>query len=158
MYKKLLNQVKKNKKELNDLYLDMNNDYVKKALQICGFKGSKSERLAVLRRMVDLKTDPLLLEFKKRKYSADKIIKLRDEMYDYTVLLHEGLHRNLVLKINEDKIVGEFDAALIGGVHKIGLMLNKIQKKWQHIVVDTNNKKFASMSDPYKFIKDNELF
>ena len=158
MYKKLLDQVKKNKKELNDLYLDMNNDYVKRALQICGFKGSKSERLAVLRRIVDLKTDPLLLEFKKRGFSDDKIIKLRDEMYDYAVLIHEGNHRRLVLKINQEKLLGEFDTALVNGVHKIGLIFNKLQKKWHHRVVDVNNKKFASMSDTYKFIKDNKLY
>lgn len=158
MYKNLLDYVKASKKELNDLYLDMSNDYVKKALEICGFKGSKTECLAVLRRIVDLKTDPLLLEFKKHKFSDEKILKLRDDMYDYAVLMHEGIHRNLVLKINNEKLIGEFDTALINGVHKIGLVLNQIQKEWQHLVIDTNHKKFASMKDPYKFIKDNKLY
>ena len=157
-YKKLLQYSDENQKIINDLYKNQDNDYVKKALEICGFKGSESEKIAVLRRIVDLKTDPLLTELKKKNYSEDKILKIRDEMYDFVSLIHENSHRNLILKAVDNKILNEFNLALISGVHKIGLILNKIQKQWQHIVIDKNSKIFASMSNPFEFIEKNELY
>lgn len=157
-YKKLLEYSDENQKIINNLYKNPDNDYVKKALEICGFKGNESEKIAILRRIVDLKTDPLLTELKKKNYSDEKILKIRDEMYDFTALIHENSHRNLILKATDNKILSEFNLALINGVHKIGLIMNKIQKSWQHVVIDKNSKIFASMSDPFKFIEKNELF
>ncbi|CZE47207.1 invasion protein CiaB [Campylobacter geochelonis] len=157
-FKKLLEYVNENKNELNELYEDLENDYVKKGLEICKFKGTKSQRIAILRRIVDLKVDPLLQEFKKAKYDEKLTLELRDKMYDFTALIHEGLHRKLITKATNNKILSEYNLALIAGVHKIGLVINKMQKEWQHIVIDENSKKFAKMPSARKFIQDNELY
>ena len=46
-YKKLLQYSDENQKIINDLYKNQDDDYVKKALEICGLKGSESEKIAV---------------------------------------------------------------------------------------------------------------
>lgn len=157
-YKKLLELVEENREKLNSLYQKQDSDYVKRGLEICGFKGNKSEKMAILRRIVDLKTDPLLIELKKKNLDDDKIKEIRDEMYKYTALIHESLHRNLVNKAIEFKILSEFNLALLNGVHKIGLVFNKAQLEWQHKVIDENLQKFKTIKNPQKFIKDNALY
>ncbi|PSM52256.1 invasion antigen B [Campylobacter blaseri] len=158
-FNKLLTYANENKKELSALYDDLDNDYIKKASDICGFKNpTKAQKIAILRRIVDLKVDPLLNELEKKGYSEDEILNLRDEMFDFTALVHENLHRNLILKAKENRVLNEFNLALIDGVHKIGLVMNKLQKEWQHSVVDKNVKKFSKMSSPKEFIKENKLY
>lgn len=157
-YSKFLEFVEENRQKLNAFYKDLDNDYVKKGLQICGFKGSKSEKMAVLKRIVDLKTDSLLVELKKKNLSEEKIIKIRDEMFKYTALIHEDIHRNLVNKATDFKVLSGFNLALINGVHKIGLIFNRLQPKWQRRVIDENLAKFKAMKNPHKFIKDNALY
>ncbi|QKF64109.1 invasion protein CiaB [Campylobacter corcagiensis] len=157
-YSKFLEFVEENRQKLNALYKDLDNDYVKKGLQICDFKGSKSEKMAVLRRIVDLKTDPLLIELKKKNLSKEKSIEIRDKMFKYTALIHENMHRNLVNKAMDFKVLSSFNLALINGIHKIGLIFNKLQPLWQQRVIDENSFKFKAMKNPYKFIKDNALY
>ncbi|NLY03873.1 MAG: invasion protein CiaB [Campylobacter sp.] len=157
-YSKFLELVENNREKLNSLYGDLKNDYIKKGLEICGFKGSKSERMAVLMRIVNLKTDPLLIELKKKNLSEKKVVEIRDEMFKYTALIHENLHRNLISEATKRRILSEFDLALLNGVHKIGLIFNKAQLLWQHRVIDENSTKFATISNARKFISENKLY
>ena len=161
-YEKLNLLVEESKAVLNALYKDLDNDFVKKGLKICGFSGRKSQKVAILRRIVDLKVDPLMSEFKKLRFSKTKCEKLREEMYDFTRMIHEDLHRKLINKIGEAKILEEFYFQLIVGVHKIGLIINEFQKDWQKRIIDTTNKriaaKFSNFSDAKKFISENRLY
>lgn len=157
-YKKLLSIVNENSKKLNGLYDDLDNEIINKALKICHFSGEKSQKIAILRRIVDLKPDPLLIELKKAHKDEQKVLKYRDEMYDYTTEIHANLHEKLINKIAQKNVLDDFNLALVKGVHNIGIIFNEMQKKWQQIVVDENSAKFSSMKNPYEFIKEHKLY
>lgn len=150
------------KKEVNALYDDYESDYVKKGLEICGFRGNKAQKIAILRRIVDLSIDPIFNEFKKLGYSQEKQNKLRDEMYDYTRMIHENFHRKLIAKIQENRALDAFYLALVVGVHRSGLVINELAKEWQKTVIDITNTKFQqdfdSILEAKKFITQNELY
>ena len=67
-FKRLNELVAAGKDELNAMYRQLDNpsEVVLKMLKIAGFKGQKSEKVAVLRRIVDLKVEPLENELKKQ--------------------------------------------------------------------------------------------
>ena len=67
-FKRLNELVAAGKDELNAMYRQLDNpsEVVLKMLKIAGFKGEKSEKVAVLRRIVDLKVEPLENELKKQ--------------------------------------------------------------------------------------------
>ena len=60
-FKRLNELVAAGKDELNAMYRQLDNpsEVVLKMLKIAGFKGEKSEKVAVLRRILDLKVEPL---------------------------------------------------------------------------------------------------
>lgn len=157
-YKELLNLVNENNKKLNGLYDDLDSDIIKKALEICKFSGEKSQKIAILRRIVDLKPDPLLIELKKVHKDNQKILKYRDEMYEFTAQIHTNLHEELIEKINKANILDDFNLNLLKNVHNIGIIFNEMQKKWQEIVVDKNSELFSKIQNPYEFIKENKLY
>lgn len=150
------------KKRLNSLYENLDNDIINDALKICGFSGENSQKIAILRRIVDLKVDPLLNEFKKLNYDENKILELRDKMFDFTREFHMNLHKNLIAKIKEEKILDDFNLALLDGVHNVGEMMNDFMISWQKKIIDTTNskfqKEFSTIKEASEFLKNNNLF
>lgn len=160
---KRLNELNKElKSELNSLYKDYDNELVKRGLKIAKFQGSVSEKTAILRRIVDLKVDPLINELKKLKRSEGEIREIRENMYEYVREIHENLHERLIDRIKREEILEEFYVELIKGVHSIGVLINDMQKSWQSHIIDGVNKKFeakfADMNEARDFISQNGLF
>ncbi|WP_169941323.1 invasion protein CiaB [Campylobacter sp. RM15925] len=160
---KRLNELNKElKSKLNSLYKDYDNELVKRGLEIAKFQGSQSEKTAILRRIVDLKVDPLINELKKLGRNEEEILEIREKMYDYTREIHENLHTELIKKIKEEQILDEFYLELINGVHNVGVVINDMQKSWQAHIVDGINKefetKFKDMNKARDFISQNGLF
>ncbi|MDO5045411.1 invasion protein CiaB [Campylobacter sp.] len=160
---KRLNELNRElKSELNSLYKDYDNELVKRGLEIAKFQGSVSEKTAILRRIVDLKVDPLINELKKLERSEEGIREIREKMYDYAREIHENLHIRLIEKIKQEQILEEFYVELIKGVHNVGVVLNEMQKSWQAHIIDGVNKKFeakfADMNEAREFISQNKLF
>lgn len=161
-YKKLNELNDLSKKKLNALYENLDNKFVKRGCEICEFEGNKSQKIAILKRIVDLKADPMKNEFKKLGFSGKKIIRLSENMYDFTRQIHENLHFELLENIKKADILDEFYINLLDGVHKIGLVLNELQKQWQREIIDTTNaefeKNFNSISQAKEFILQNKLY
>ena len=66
-YSEFLELVNENKRILNELYNKDDSEILKRGCEICAFKNpSKAQKIAILRRVVDLKADPLLIELKKQ--------------------------------------------------------------------------------------------
>jgi len=158
-YDKFLQYVNENKKKLNEMYDDLGNETVKKACEICEFSNpTNSQKIAILRRIVDLKSDPLLIELKKLKFDDAKITEIRDTMFEFACEIHRNLHAKLIEKARKEPILDDFHVELIEGIHRIGLVMNKLQLKWQHTVIDENGAKFEKMPNPFKFIRENHLY
>ena len=84
------------KARLNALYDEPHAELITHGLEICGFESSDTARIAVLRRIVDLKEDPLLQEFRRLGYDEARQRELKSKMYDFTREIHEGMHEALI--------------------------------------------------------------
>ncbi|MDA3055149.1 MULTISPECIES: invasion protein CiaB [unclassified Campylobacter] len=153
--------VSETKANLNALYANSDSEIIKQGLQICEFSDTQSAKIAILRRIVDLKEEAMMQEFRKLGYDANKQSLLREKMYDYVRQIHSDMHAALIAKIEEEKILNPFYLELIKSVHKIGLVINQMQKSWQKLIIDTNNKRlemnFASIADAKEYLFENEL-
>ena len=143
-FKRLNELVREQKAQMNALYKDLDNEIVNAALALCGLKGQKSERVALLRRIVDLKVDPLQNELKKLNFSDDGQKRILGRMFGFVKDLYEKRHSDLIKRIKEEKILDDFSVAFIQGMHEIGLALNIWQVSWQERIIDGTNKEFEA--------------
>ncbi|MFC2750444.1 MAG: invasion protein CiaB, partial [Campylobacter sp.] len=163
-FKRLNELVAAGKDELNAMYRQLDNpsEIVLKMLKIAGFKGEKSEKVAVLRRIVDLKTEPLENELKKQGREETEIGRIKDEAFELVREFYEARFEKLLVRVKEEKILDDFYLALLSGMHGAGLAMNAWQSAWDRQILQTTNKefeaKFASMAEAIKFIDENRLY
>ncbi|MCR4941218.1 MAG: invasion protein CiaB [Campylobacter sp.] len=161
-FKKLKEILAQNKAELNDLYKNLDNKFLNKALKLTNLSGTKSEKIALLRRIVDLKADPLENELKKLGKNADEIIQIKEKMYDFVRKIYEKRHFKLIQRVKDEKILDEFYTAVLVLMHECGLVLNAWQIKWdRHILQDINikfDKKFKDFTKANEYFLKHEIF
>lgn len=158
---KEINLISKNHKdELNLVYKNMYFENLDDALKICELANTKSAKIAVIKRVVDLKEDGIETELKKIGKTADEIEILKSNMYDFVSDFHIKRHEKLIDKLSD--FLDEFHLELIRGIHKIGIELTKMQKKWQKHIINEANKefgaKFKTLNEANEFISKNSLF
>ena len=152
------------KAELNGLYavVDEPNFIISQMLEIANFKGTKSEKIAVLRRLVDLKVEPLENELNKQNISEEQILSIKTKMFEFVRVFYEARFQGLLMKIANENILDKFDLALLYGVHSVGLAINAWQPSWEKQILQTTNKafedRFSSMSEAIHFIDKNKLY
>lgn len=154
-FKRVLKLSNEAKERIFKLYDDLDNDLVKKGLEICGFENTTSHKIAILRRICDLRDEAILVELK--NFSDKKISLIKNSMYEFTRQIHEKSHLNLIETIKKEKILDEFNLALLQGMHEIGVLLSDVQKIWQQII-EKNRKIFEKMAKPFEFIAKNHLY
>ena len=163
-FKRLNKLVVTGKDELNAMYRQLDNpsEVVLKMLKIAGFKGQKSEKVAVLRRIVDLKVEPLENELKKQGREEAAIQRIKDEAYELVREFYEARFEKLLVLVKEEKIIDDFYQALLSGMHGAGLAMNAWQSAWDRQILQTTNRefeaKFANMAEAIKFIDENGLY
>jgi len=69
-FKRLNELTKEQKSKLNAIYKNLDDKIITEAVKICGLTGIPSQKLALARRIVDLKVDPLQNELKKLNFIA----------------------------------------------------------------------------------------
>ena len=150
------------KAQLNALYDEPHAELIARGLEICGFEPSDTARIAVLRRIVDLKEDPLLQEFRRLGYDEARQRELKSKMYDFTREIHESMHAALIAEAGAQGILQPFYLELLKGVHRIGLLLSDMQKNWQALIIEGTNKRlqreFSSLAQAKEFLLQEELF
>ena len=150
------------KARLNALYDEPHAELIARGLEICGFEPSDTARIAVLRRIVDLKEDPLLQEFRRLGYDEARQRELKSKMYDFTREIHESIHAALIAEAGAQGILQPFYLELLKGVHRIGLVLSDMQKSWQALIIEGTNKRlqneFSSLAQAKEFLLQEELF
>lgn len=159
----LLNKIVKNSQdELNRLYENLDNDVVLKCLEICKIESSKSVKLALLRRVVDLKEEAILNELKKLNKSQSQIDEIMENLYEFVANFHTNRHEKLIQIIKKDKILDDFFIAVLELVNEIGKNMNEFFKIWKKEILQTTNKelneKFANLNEILEFLKSNNLF
>ncbi|MDL0088465.1 invasion protein CiaB [Campylobacter gastrosuis] len=161
-FKKLNELVKNSRAKLNALYKNLDNEILNKAIKISGLSGSNSEKIALLRRIVDLKPDPLLNELKKLEISQKQQDEIRDLMFDFVREIYEQNHENLLNEIKKERILDEFFIAVLELMHRVGKKINQWQIAWQSHIIDGINREFEanfkSLNEASDFINQNALF
>ena len=134
--------LKHHRVELNELYLDDCSKLVKKALKICEFKDSKSARMAVLKRIVDLKEEGISNQMRALNFSPKKQRQIKARMYEFVSEFYINEFKNILARAKNLGLLRNYTYELLRGVHKIGIELSKIQIKWQELVIEQNQKYF----------------
>lgn len=153
--------LRKKSLKLNSLYKDEDNEIVMKALQLCSLPTTKTAKLAVLRRIVDLKSEALVNELKNLKVSEEESEKILKKIYDYCANFHSKLHKEMIEEIKEKELLDAFNLALLENFHKIGLKMNDFFKVWEEKIIDENAKyfkeNFSDLAEVRKFLSENSL-
>jgi len=161
-FKRLNELTKEQKSKLNAIYKNLDNELINEAVKICGLAGTPSQKLALARRIVDLKVDPLQNELKKLNLGEDEQKRVLNLIYGYVRNLYENLQAQLIKKARDEQILDPFFQAFVEAMHELGLSLNAWQISWQEKIIDTTNKefeaKFKDLSQANEFITKNGLF
>ena len=71
-FKRLNELTKEQKSKLNAIYKNLDDKIIADAVKICALAGTPSQKLALARRIIDLKVDPLQNELKKLNLGEDE--------------------------------------------------------------------------------------
>lgn len=165
-FKQIAQIVKNRKQNINDLYkiLQKNQSHplIDRALELANLENDKSNVLAILRRLVDLKEENLVQELEKKGLSEEQITQIKYKVHSLVRAFYEVEHQDLIDEIKTKNLLDEFYLALIQGVHNIGIVMNSFDIVWSKQILDTNNKilkeQFPNLSDALEFLKQNKLY
>ena len=117
----ILNLLTKHQKdELNALYKNQNSSLLSNALRVFGLDDSKTAKMAVLRRIVDLKEENLVSELKNKGANDKKIRKIKAKAYDFVSDFYIKRQANLIAQIKQLGLLSEFNEAVLDLVHEAG--------------------------------------
>lgn len=161
-YKKLNEISKSFKNGLNSLYKDMDNPIILNGLKIANLTPTNTTKLAMVSRIVDLKFQGIENELKRLNLSKEQIKNINLNLYDYVSEFYIDLFDKMLKQVNDENLLDEFEMELLWSVHRIGIAITKMQKIWQHHIIDEINEefesKFSSISQAMKFISQNGLY
>ncbi|WP_261529942.1 invasion protein CiaB [Campylobacter lari] len=165
-FKQIAKIVKNRKQNINSLYniLQTNQSHplIDRALELANLENEKSNVLAMLRRLVDLKEENLVQELEKKGLNEEEISQIKYKVFSLVRAFYEVEHQDLIDEIKSKNLLDEFYLALVQGVHNIGVVMNSFELVWSKQILDTNNKilkeQFPNLSDALEFLKQNELY
>ncbi|MFQ6342015.1 invasion protein CiaB [Campylobacter sp. VTCC 70190] len=165
-FKEIANLLRKYKEKNNALYelLDKKDwgEYFESLLSLSELKKDKASFLAILRRLIDLKEENLIQEWKKNNFKEDKITELKHKFYQEIRKFYEKEHQELINEIKEKRLLNEFYQSLVQGVHNIGLIMNIFEVSWTKEIIEKNNKilamQFSNLDDAMEFLRKNQLY
>ncbi len=151
---------KKRRDELNSLYSNLDAPELAELLKLCQLPPEKASKIAVCKRLVDLKEEGLVAEWKKCEFSEEKIRALKALCYEFVQNYHENRHAQLLAKLSP--VLDKFENALLQSIHEVGVFLSQTQKEWQRKVIDQNSAwfeaNFATLSEATSYIDAQKLY
>lgn len=161
-YKKLNEISKSFKNGLNSLYKDMDNPIILNGLKIANLTPTNTTKLAMVSRIVDLKFQGIENELKRLNLSKEQIKNINLNLYDYVSEFYINAFDSMLKQVRDENLLDEFEMELLWSVHRIGIAITKMQKIWQHHIIDEINEefesKFSSIAQAMKFINQNGLY
>ncbi|AJC86726.1 invasion protein CiaB [Campylobacter sp. RM16704] len=165
-FKQIAKIVKNRKQNINSLYnilqTNQNHPLIDRALELANLNNEKSNILAMLRRLVDLKEENLVQELEKKGLSEEEISQIKYKVFSLVRAFYEVEHQDLIDEIKNKNLLDEFYLNLVQGIHNIGVVMNSFELVWSKQILDTNNKilkeQFPNLSDALEFLKQNELY
>jgi len=100
-------------------------------------------RLAMITRVVNLRSDALKQSLEKTGFSEKEIEKKLEIVYEKVSRYYIDSHKKLVEKIKTNSLLTPFYQAVFEGVHEVGVAFTKWQTKWtNHIIYGINKDLF----------------
>ncbi|MDR1007131.1 MAG: invasion protein CiaB [Campylobacteraceae bacterium] len=166
--KKVYELIKERTARINSLYSLIDNDkqkeykLLKNALKICALRPTKQNKIAILTRIINLREDMIVTALEQSGKNKDEIEKALFALYDETAKFHIKHHKELLKKIEKERLLSPFYRTLINGIHEIGIALTAWQPKWTKHIINTINPMLLSEFKDDKniiiFLKNNALF
>lgn len=125
---------------------------INNALDELGLENNDLNFNSFLLRIIELNTTNYENTCKKNNIN---LTKAKNLAYKIAKEFYEKRHLELITNLSP--YLDEFYIDLLHLVHKIGLIFNSIQPKWDE-VINKNNEFFKSLENPYDFIKNNKLY
>lgn len=82
---------------------------------------TREHRLAILTRLIHLRTDALVQALKQAGHDQPHINRAKAEAYAWSARLHQDDHRALLEHVDEQKLLTPYYRAFLHGVHRTGL-------------------------------------
>lgn len=161
-FKELNLLLKHQKNELNGLYKTPECNLVSDLLKITGLKDSSNARMAVLKRIIELKEEGLENEMQKAGFSPKKQRKIKANVYEFISEFYKKRFTSLLKNAKTLKALDDFNYEILALTHEIGVILNEMQKAWQKRLIDENTeffkKHFKNIASANEFIKKHKLY
>jgi hypothetical protein len=115
-------------------------EFIDKFLAKIGLERNKENRLSAITRLIALRDEQLVQSLNTEGFSEDKIEEVKELAYLWVKEFYLNSHEELLLKVEEEKLLNEFYRTLLRGVHNIGVVLSNWQSRWTRYIINTQNK------------------
>jgi len=125
-----------------------------------GLSKSKENRLSALTRLISLRDEQLVQSLMKEDFCEERITDIKEEAYIWVKEFYLTRHEELLIVVDEKKLLNEFYRTLLRGVHEVGVSLSTWQSSWtKHIINNINPSLEKEFGDgAIKYLDENNLF
>ncbi len=120
-----------------------NIDFIENFLKSLDLEITKENKMSVINRLVNLRSDSLKQSLEKEGFSQEEIEKKLEIAYEIVSEFYIKEFEKIIRKIEDRKLLTPFYRELIKGVHSVGKIMTKWQRKWtNHIIYGINRDLF----------------
>ena len=145
--------IKTNQDEINSFYEILSSYDSKKSafiddmIQKLGLTNSKTTKMAVISRVVNLRSDALKQTLEKEGFSTKEIETKLELAYDIVSDFYIKKFQDMIEKIEEKNLLTPFYREIFKGVHEVGKEMTKWQTKWTNHIIYTINRDLFELFD-----------
>jgi hypothetical protein len=161
--------ITKRQKELGEYFKIVENDentfgemrvFIDNFLENIGLSKIKENRLSALTRLIALRDEQLVQSLMKEKFSDQEIDDTKEISYLWVKDFYLQRHEDLLLLIEDKRLLNEFYRILLRGVHDVGISLSHWQSSWTEHIINTINPglKEEFGEGVLKYLNENNLF
>ncbi len=162
--------IKNNQNEISSYYDilkehpdEKKRDFIKQFLRKVGLKDTKENTMAVITRLVSLRDDAYTQALKKQNFSKEEIIRKKEEAYLWVANFHTNIHKSLIQKIENDKLLTPFYREVFNGTHEVGVTFSSWQSSWTAHIIDGVNRELYKLFQGdeekiFQMLHEKELF
>ena len=119
-------------------------------------------RLALITRLISLRSDSLVQVLKKESYSKEDIEELELKAYEFVKEFWHKNHQKTIEFIESSMLFTPFYREIFAGVHKVGMAFSTWQPKWTKHIIYGINKELSNKFDQneqkiQEFLEKNNL-
>ena len=145
--------IEKNQDDINSFYEVLSSVDSKKSafiddmIQKLGLTNSKTTKMAVISRIVNLRSDAIKQTLEKEGFSTKEIDEKLELAYEIVSDFYINKFQDMIKEIEEQKLLTPFYREIFKGVHEVGKEMTKWQTKWTNHIIYTINRDLFELFD-----------